>query len=120
MSQNLPPLLFVDAMVGATAYVHPFHEDQAHAPSAAAMDHVRQAQVDIYCSHNAQAISAIREARRELRTSTASGVAPTLLALDEAAWFTRHNEYLRAEEALETALEHMRAMIGRSGSAKLS
>ena len=113
MSNNLPSLLFVDAMVGATAYTPPQHEAADVQLSAAAMEHVRCAQVDIYCSHNSHAMWEIREARRALRATAIGGVAETLVALDEAAWFTRHNDFVHAEEALETALAHMRAMSGR-------
>ncbi len=115
MSNNLPSLLFVDAMVGATAYTHPLHESSAVQLSTAAMEHVRRAQVDIYTSHNDHAMWAIREARRALHATTTGGnVAETLVALDEAAWFTRHNDFVRAEEALETALAHMRALSGQN------
>lgn len=117
MSNNLPTLLFVDAMVGATAYTHPLHEVSGPPVSTEAMDHVRRAQVDVYCSHNGLAMSAIREARRTLHATSSGGVAEALVALDEAAWFIRHNEFLRAEEALETALDCMRAMPGRNSRA---
>ncbi|WP_159594235.1 hypothetical protein [Hydrogenophaga sp. BPS33] len=114
MSNDLSTLMFVDAMVGATAYAHPFHEASAEQFSTAAMEHVRRAQVDIYTSHNSHAMWAIREARRALRTTSTAGVAETLLALDEAAWFTRHNDFVHAEEALETALAHMRAITAQN------
>ncbi|MDO9438855.1 hypothetical protein [Hydrogenophaga sp.] len=114
MSNNLPSLLFVDAMVGATAYTHPAHESTAVQLSTAAIEHVRRAQVDIYTSHNSHAMWAIREARRALNATATDGVAETLVALDEASWFTRHNDFVHAEEALETALAHMRAMSGRN------
>lgn len=110
MSNNLPNLLIVDAMVGATAYTPPHHGTSEAPLSAAAMDHVRRAQVDIYCSHNSQAMSAIREARDAVLATPAEGVGDTLVALDEATWFTRHNDFVHAEEALELALAHMRAM----------
>lgn len=114
MSNHLPSLLYVDAMVGATAYAHPLHEASGALLSTVAMEHVRRAQVDIYTSHNSHAMWAIREARRALRGAAVGGAAETLVALDEAAWYTRHNDFLHAEEALETALEHMRAMNGRN------
>lgn len=113
MSNHLPALVLVDAMVGATAYAHPLHEASAVPLSMQAMDHVRRAQVDVYCSHDSLAISAIREARRALHVTSAGGVADALVALDEASWFIRHHEFLRAEEALETALDLMRAMSDR-------
>ncbi|MCW5668368.1 MAG: hypothetical protein KIT86_01830 [Hydrogenophaga sp.] len=116
MSNNLPALLLVDAMVGATAYTPALHESGGVAPSLQAMDHVRRAQVDVYCSHDSLAISAIREARRALHAAAAAaaGVADALVALDEASWFIRHHEFLRAEDALETALDLMRAMSDRT------
>ena len=110
MSNNLPSLLFVDAMVGATAYAHPLHGPSEFPFSASAMALVRRAQVDIYCSHNSLAMSAIRAARRSLLFMPTAGVADTLVALDEAAWFTRHNDFLHAEEALENALTQLRAL----------
>ncbi len=112
MSNNLPSLLIVDAMVGATAYTPLHHEALDPALSAAAMDHVRRAQVDIYCSHNHEAISAIREARDAVLATPAVSVGDTLVALDEAAWYTRHNDFVHAEEALEVALDRMKAMKG--------
>ena len=114
MSNNLPSLLFVDAMVGATAYTHPLHEASAVQLSTAAMEHVRRAQVDIYTSHNDHAMWAIREARRVLNASSNGDISETLAALAEASWFTRHNDFVRAEEALETALAHMRALSGQN------
>lgn len=116
MSNNLPAVLLVDAMVGATAYAPQPHEAGAVPLSMQAMEHVRRAQVDVYCSHDSLAISAIREARRALHAAPAGGVADALVALDEASWFIRHHEFLRAEEALETALDLMRAMSGRRAS----
>ncbi len=119
MSHNLPTLLFVDAMVGATAYAHPHPEVSDLPLSAQAMAHVRRARVDIYCSHNDQAISAIREARRELQAISNVAVAGALTALDEASWMTRHNDFLRAEEALENALALMRAMSAQTFDGRL-
>jgi hypothetical protein len=113
MSNNLPTISFVDAMVGATAYAHPHPEASAVELSTAAMEHVRRAQVDIYTSHNGHAMWAIREARRALHATSVGDIAATLVALDEAAWFTRHNDFVHAEEALETALAHMRVLSGR-------
>ena len=114
MSNNLPMMSFVDAMVGATAYAHPHPEANAIELSATAMDHVRRAQVDIYTSHNGHAMWAIREARRALHATSVGDIAATLVALDEAAWFTRHNDFVHAEEALEVALAHMRALSARA------
>ena len=78
MSNNLPALLLVDAMVGATAYTPALHESGGVAPSLQAMDHVRRAQVDVYCSHDSLAISAIREARRALHAAAADASRRTL------------------------------------------
>lgn len=113
MSNNLPMTMFLDAMVGATAYAHPHLEAHDFPHSTAAMAHVERARVDLYCDHNNLAIAAIREARRELKTTSSPGVADALTALDEASWMTRHNDFLRAELALEHALMVMRAMSGR-------
>lgn len=112
MSHSLPMTMFVDAMVGATAYAHPHTEARDFPHSTAAMAHVERARVDIYCDHNNLAIAAIREARRELKAMSSPGVADALAALAEASWMARHNDFLRAELALEHALMHMRAMSG--------
>ena len=114
MSQNLPTLVFVDAMVGATAYAHPQAVAKALPFATEAIAHVQRARVDIYCSHNNQAIVAIREARQALQSVSFEGVADILVALDEASWHTRHNEFVRAEDALESALDQMRARVGAS------
>lgn len=111
---DLPSLLFVDAMVGATAYAHPLSEASEFPFSASAMALVRRAQVDIYCSHNSLAMSAIRATRRSLLFMSTAGVADTLVAPDEAAWFTRHNDFLHAEEALEIALAQLRSLAAAS------
>lgn len=117
MSHTLPTLMFVDAMVGATAYAPQFHEASDPSLPTAVMEHVRQARVDVYCSHNRQAMRAIHDARRALHASPIGGVADALIALDEAAWFIRHNDFLHAEEALETALDRVRVLLDRHSRA---
>ena len=113
MSNNLPSLLFVDAMVGATAYAQPLGEASVPVPPTAASEQIRRAQVDIYCGHDGQALTAIREARHTLQSSATSMVADTLSALDEAAWFIRHHDFHQAERALEDALDNMRLQNGK-------
>ncbi|MBW0168649.1 MAG: hypothetical protein ACT6SF_05165 [Hydrogenophaga sp.] len=112
MSPHFPTPLVVDALVGATAYLHP-HQQAGDTPFPAdAVVHLQKARVDIYCSHNNEAMWEIKEARRALSNSPTASLASVLVALDQAAWLTRHNEFLRAEEALETALDHIRGLSG--------
>ena len=68
---------------------------------------VRHAQVEIYCSHNAQAIKDIRAAQKQLCESTATLAQHTLQSLDQAIWLTLHDRYQEAETALDTALTLM-------------
>ncbi|KQV78906.1 hypothetical protein [Rhizobacter sp. Root1221] len=111
---NATSLTLVKALVGATAYAQP-------APSAAvepipvqAVAHIHRARVDIYCGHNTEAVAGIRAASEQLRTSSAVVPAETFAALEQAAWLTRHDQYLQAEEALETALARMTPASARA------
>ena len=65
---------------------------------------LQRARVEIYCGHNSQAVAGIRAASRQLRASPAAVPAQTFATLDEAAWLTRHDQYVRAEQALDKAL----------------
>lgn len=103
----------VGALVGASAYAHPLLAAAAIPAIGDAMAKIRRAQVDIYCDHNGQAITAIREAGRQLRASSSGMMAVTLAMLDEAAWLVRHNDYRGAEEALDAALAHLRVDLPR-------
>ena len=101
----------IGALVGAGAYAPEAPVVAAIAPiPLQAVADVRRARVDIYCGHNAQAVAGIRSASATLRVSNATVPAEALAALDQAAWMMRHDEYVRAEQALDAALGHMDAL----------
>ena len=112
MTSYTPVFTLVSALAGAGAYAHEAPEPPAdaaarRAASQQAAAHIHHARVEIYCGHNAAAVAGIRTAREQLRASSSPVPAESLAALDQAAWLTLHDQYVQAEQALETALAHL-------------
>lgn len=84
-----------------------FDSPAAHSNATAplALDHVgamlalRDAQVQLYCDHDAAAISALAEARRSLMAE-AVPEATALATLEAAAWHIRRHETDAAQRAI--------------------
>jgi hypothetical protein len=91
-------------MVGAGAYAPVMPVSAAEPVPGQAVADIQRARVEIYCGHGWQAVAVIRAASQQLRDSTARVSGETFAALDEAAWLARHDQYARAEQALDTAL----------------
>lgn len=72
---------------------------RAHADALAAL---RSAQVQLYCDHDAAAMTALREARRALAGDSASQ-AVAMASMDQAAWHMRRHELREAQAALAQA-----------------
>ncbi len=108
MFNATPVFTLVSALASAGAYAHePPAEAGTPGTAARVVASIRHARVELYCGHNESAIAGIRNAREQLRA--AAGVVPveSLAALDQAAWLTRHDHYVLAEQALDAALDHL-------------
>jgi len=102
---NTPSLFtLVSALAGASAYAPVLPASAAEPIPRQAVADIQRARVEIYCGHSWQAVAVIRAASQQLRASSAAVPAETFAALDEAAWLARHDQYMRAEQALDTAL----------------
>jgi hypothetical protein len=88
-----PAALAADATAEAERYSH-----QARAWLA-----LRAAQVELYCDHDANAIAALQQARRELQAAAGTGAG--LLALDRAARQLRQHDPLGAVASLGDAID---------------
>lgn len=97
-------LTLVQALVGANAYAQPAPSATVAPIPVQALAQIQHARVEIYCGHNAQAVADIRGASQQLRASSAVVPRETFVALEQAAWLARHDQYVNAEQALETAL----------------
>jgi hypothetical protein len=104
MSTATSTLTLVKALVGATAYAQPLTAAVLEPIPVQAVAAINRARVEIYCGHNAEAVAGIRAASQQLRASSAVVPAETFVALEQAAWLARHDQYVQAEQALETAL----------------
>lgn len=106
MSQYSSTVTLVSALLGAGGYAQAMPVTAAEpAPAqAVAVAELQRARVDIYLGHNREALAGIRSASRHLLASPAAVTAQTFTTLEEAAWLTRHDEYRRAEQALDQAL----------------
>lgn len=83
--------------------------NSSHAPGLRpVVDHdaataaLREAQVELYCGHDAAAMTALREARRSL--SGLPGEAAALATMESAAWHIRRHESREAQR--DMALAH--------------
>ena len=104
MSQYSSTVTLVSALLGAGGYAQAMPVAAAEPAPAQAVAELQRARVDIYLGHNREALAGIRSASRHLLASPASVTAQTFTTLEEAAWLTRHDEYRRAEQALDQAL----------------
>lgn len=77
--------------------------EQASGPAqGAAAAALRSAQVELYCDHEAEAMQALREARRHLSGETPVD-ARTITAVEQAAWHIRHHAMDEAQRSLDQA-----------------
>ncbi len=89
------------ALVGSLG----LHAPDAAAPTPphdAALAALRKAQVELYCDHDAAAITALRTARQAL-AGEAPSPAGALASVDEAAWHIRRHAMQAAQTALAQA-----------------
>lgn len=70
-----------------------------------AMRALREAQVELYCDHDAAAMTALREARRALAGQ--SGDALALASMESAAWHIRRHEARQAQVAMAFARQQL-------------
>lgn len=78
-------------------------ERQAHEQRARLA--LRAAQVELYCDHDARALLALQQARRELQAAAGVGAGHGLAALDRAVWQMRHHDTRGAVAALGDAID---------------
>lgn len=78
----------------------------AHAGHRLALQALRTAQVELYCDHDAAAISALRDARRWLLGDTRTEGA-ALASLNEAAWHVLRHEMHGALLAIARARDRL-------------
>lgn len=93
------------ALVGSLAAPAPvaaLAHPGAEAAHRGAMTALRVAQVELYCDHDAAAMTALREARRSL-AGEGPAEAVALASLDEAAWHIRRHEMPDAQRAIAHA-----------------
>ena len=99
-----------DTLAAATALV----SSLSAGPTAAALplaDHdqamaaLRAAQVELYCDHDAAAMTALREARRALAGLPSEAAA--LAAMESAAWHIRRHEAREAQIAMALAQQQL-------------
>jgi hypothetical protein len=96
------PLGLIGALAGAIAY-GPAPELGRAELAPEVRETIRAACVELYCGHNAVALTDIRAARRQLQAG-AQVSAQALSQLDRAAWLVRQDDYVHAEEALQAVL----------------
>jgi hypothetical protein len=104
------------ALVGAGAYGAPqavFLVAGEDGCERAAME-IRRAQVELYCSHDAEAMMEIRTARALLHLMHDGRYGEALVGLDRAAWMARQGRLTEAEDALQDALTSLRAALARA------
>lgn len=101
MATSLDTLAAVGALVGSLSVQAPDTNEQ-HADHHLARDALRTAQVELYCGHDAAAMTALLTARRALLTSAQqNGVIIT--AMEAAAWHIRRHETDHAQTAIQQA-----------------
>lgn len=106
MFNNTSGLVLLAAMAGASSYAVGDDKTGARpdASLARAGDDMRQARVELYCDHRAQAIAAIRRATHALEEAARAADPVALAALDEAAWEAKRDHLAQAVAALDAAL----------------
>ncbi|MEY4753347.1 MAG: hypothetical protein RJA44_1022 [Pseudomonadota bacterium] len=109
----------VSAVLGAGAYIEDGPPPTPESPGIAklremrrskALGNIRLAQVDLFCDHTDHAVAEIRAAQADLASVGLDSDHGTAETLERAAWLARHNQYLEANAALESA----RAGISRA------
>lgn len=101
MATSLDTLAAVSALVGSLSVQAPDTAEQ-HADHPLARAALRTAQVELYCDHDAAAMTALLTARRAVMDSTQKNDF-VLTAMDEAAWHIRRHELDHAQSALQQA-----------------
>lgn len=119
MMSHSSSVTLVSAVLGAGAYIEDGPPPAPDSPGtlkmremrrSKALGNIRLAQVDLFCDHTDHAVAEIRAAQADLASVGLGGDSYTTEALERAAWLARHNQYLEANEALESA----RAGISRA------
>lgn len=74
---------------------------------AAAGEEMRTAQVELYCGHQGEALSAIRRAKRALEEVGSPSAFVGLASMEEAAWHARKNDTTAAVDLLGHAKDRL-------------
>jgi hypothetical protein len=109
MFKSTSMLGLVSALVSASAYSPAEAATSSERAPVQAMAELRRARVELYCSHDAQAVANIRAAREQLRRHASPLLSDAMTMLDQAAWLVRHGHLEAAEEALQHAIARLEA-----------
>jgi hypothetical protein len=82
-------------------------DDKGPSARICASQELRTAQVELYCDHRSDALSAIRRAKRALEDVGTPSAFVDLAALEEATWHARNNDTCAAVDALGKAKQRL-------------
>ncbi len=111
MLNNTSGFVLLAAMASASGYAanDMSTNGTARVGQAQTSEHIRNAQVELYCDHRAKAIVAIRQATQALEAAPGHVDPVARAALEEAIWEARHNHTDEAVAALDAAMLRLNA-----------
>lgn len=103
----LLPLMAAFATAAAQAAVDPEQALRRQASHTQLQQQLREAQVELYCAHQAQATRMLQQARHQLLAAGAAADVQDLHTVDRSLWLLRRGQTQQAIAMLEEA--HQRA-----------
>lgn len=105
MSKTTSAWTLVAAFAAASAQAAPVTEEGERRADRRALvnEQMRAAEVELYCDHSDQAMSMLREARRQLLAQRDDADASQVRGLEQAIWQVRHGDTADAIATLESA-----------------
>ncbi|UXH80721.1 hypothetical protein [Roseateles amylovorans] len=105
MSKTTSAWTLVAAFAAASAQAAPVTEelDRRADRRAQVNEQLRAVEVELYCDHSQQAMSMMREARRQLLAQRDEAAAGKVRGLEQAIWLVRHGDTAEAIATLESA-----------------